>query len=370
MTIHDSNKGTQMIVKRSLYRSVFVGSLALSLYGAPAVAQNEASSADTAAARELAIEGLKLADAGHCAQAIDKLFRAEKLRHSPIVLGRLGECQIEEGKIVDGTEDLQRLLHEPVPTNAPANLVKARERAQAALDAAKPKIAMLLISVRGATDGVTVTIDGQPVPALLLERDRPTDPGEHVVEASAPGYFKSTRRLTLGAGEKQEVALRLRVDPQAVVAPPQAQPTQEANNSNSQAQATAPQSGAKETSVPPPPMQESPPNHTASTILWLAGGAVAVTGGVFGYLAMSGKNDLDKQCVNNACPPSARDSLDAANLNATLSTVLVGVGAASLALGTVIYFTEGPSSNSERSTGTLRPRAFVGLNRIGIEGNF
>jgi len=81
MTIHDSNKGTQMIVKRSLYRSVFVGSLALSLYGAPAVAQNEASSADTAAARELAIEGLKLADAGHCAQAIDKLFRAEKLRH-------------------------------------------------------------------------------------------------------------------------------------------------------------------------------------------------------------------------------------------------------------------------------------------------
>jgi len=38
--------------------------------------------AETAAARSLAVEGLKLADSGKCADAIEKLSRAEKLHHA------------------------------------------------------------------------------------------------------------------------------------------------------------------------------------------------------------------------------------------------------------------------------------------------
>ena len=139
------------------------------LFNAPAWAQ-EPTAAETAAARDLAIEGMKLADSERCGQAIDKLDRAEKLRHSPIVLGRLGECRIQVGKFVDGIEDLQRLLHESPPPNPPAMLLRARERAQAALDAAKPNLAYLAISVSGPTENVTVTIDGQPVSSLLLDR--------------------------------------------------------------------------------------------------------------------------------------------------------------------------------------------------------
>ncbi len=369
MTIESCNTHVSTLFKTRFCHGVILCTIAFGSYSTRAHAQSEPSSVDTAAARELAIEGLKLADAGHCAQAIDKLFRAEKLRHSPIVLGRLGECQIEEGKIVDGTEDLQRLLHEPVPANPPANLVKARERAQAALDAAKPKIATLLISVRGASENVTVTVDGQVVPSLLLERDRPSDPGEHVIEASAPGYFKATRRLSLGPGEKQEVALKLKVDPDAVVTPPAALATPESANSQ------APSDTQKSSATPaknsqPPPLAPEPPSHTLSTVFWIAGGAAAVAGGVFGGMALSGKQSLDKECPNNACSPSSKDKLDTANRNGTISTVLVGVGAASLALGTVLYFTEGSSSSSERSATGLRTRGFIGLNRIGLEGTF
>src|SRR5664280_2908300 len=167
-----------------------------------AKAQDEATSSDTAAARELAVEGLKLADAGQCAQAIDRLARAEKLRHSPIVLDRLGECQIEEGKIVEGTEDLRKLLREMLPANPSPNVLRARERAQIALNAAKPKIAILNISIQGAGENVTVSVDGQLVPNALHDRDRPTDPGEHDVDATAPGYIKESRHVTLGPGEK------------------------------------------------------------------------------------------------------------------------------------------------------------------------
>src|SRR5439155_15041090 len=127
----------------------------------------------------------RLADGGKCAEAIDKLSRAEKLHHAPIVLGRLGECQIAQGKLVDGTENLRKVLREQLPPNPSAGLVKARERAQAALDSAKPKIAVLTIAVKGppSTAGTTVFVDGQLVSTALLDTERPSDPGEHVVEA-------------------------------------------------------------------------------------------------------------------------------------------------------------------------------------------
>src|SRR5882757_7658623 len=150
----------------------------------PAWAEDDA--AETAAARSLAVDGLKLADAGKCADAIDKLSRAEKLHHAPIVLGRLGECQITQGKMVDGTENLRKVLREALPPNPSAALVKARERAQSALDAAKPKIAFLTIAVKGvASSAATITVDGQAVSSALLDTERPSDPGEHVIEAAA-----------------------------------------------------------------------------------------------------------------------------------------------------------------------------------------
>jgi len=360
------SRGWPMVISR---RSAVATTLIVGFSTSMALAQNEPTSADTAAARELAIEGLKLAEAGHCAQAIDKLFRAEKLRHSPIVLGRLGECQIEEGKIVDGTEDLQRLLHEPVPANPPASLVRARDRAQAALEAAKSKIASMTITVRGPSENVTVTVDGQPVPALLLDRDRPTDPGEHVIEASAPGYFKATRHVSLSAGEKQEVALKLRVDPQSAATTTPAPSASKPGDPNVPAPMPKTQSSTN-VMTELNPAKESAPDRTASIILWVTGGAVATTGGVFGYLALSDKRTLDSQCVNNSCPTSSKGTLDSANRYATISTVLVGVGAAGLVVGTVLYFTAGSSSNTETPPTGFRPHAFVGLNRVGVEGTF
>jgi len=58
---------------------------------------------NTAAARTLGIEGVQLADAGKCPEAIEKLSRAEALHHAPTILGRLGECQVNVGEVVTGT---------------------------------------------------------------------------------------------------------------------------------------------------------------------------------------------------------------------------------------------------------------------------
>src|SRR3954469_6880206 len=116
------------------------------LYAAPAQAE-DASAAETAAARSLAVEGLKLAQAGDCAAALPKLERAEKLYHATIVASRLGECYVSVGRLVEGTEILRKLLREPQAADAAPAINKALERAQRTLDAAKPRIAGLTIKV-------------------------------------------------------------------------------------------------------------------------------------------------------------------------------------------------------------------------------
>ena len=128
-------------MKGYLGRTLLMALIAL-LWAPHALAQ---SAENKAAARNLGIEGIKLADAGDCEAAAEKLQRAEALYHAPTILGRLGECQVNLGRIVEGTENLNRVVREPLPSNAPDAFLKARERAQKVLDSALPKIARLKI---------------------------------------------------------------------------------------------------------------------------------------------------------------------------------------------------------------------------------
>ena len=366
--------------RRAITAAVIAAVLAQAAGMRPAFAQEEPSSAaETAAARGLAVEGLKLADAGKCPEAIDKLARAEKLHHSAIVQGRLGECQISLGKLVDGTENLRKVLREPVPSNPSPALVKARERAQTALDGAKPKIAFLMISVKGPKEvtAATVTVDGESVPTALLDADRPTDPGDHVIEASAPGYLKASARVSVREAERKAVSVRLDADPNAVVAPPVPSAAEPAQHPPTQ---------------PPPPARaaagadagssSSAPNRTGAYIAWAVGGVALAVGAGFGFVAMNGKNDLESSCKNNVCNPQDSDRLEEAKTAGNISTISFIVGGVGAALGTVLFFTASPSSSaaqggprtgaSPRPTGlaALQPRAIVGIGSVGLAGSF
>ena len=181
-----------------------------------ALAEDDASATETAAARGLAIDGLKLADGGHCNEAIDKLTRAEKLHHAPIVLSRLGECLITQGKLVDGTEMLRKVLREPLPASPSPALQKARERAQTTLDATKSKLATWPSRFRGrAKEARRSRSTGSRCPPSCSMEIALRHPGEHVVEATAPGYLKASAKTRVGPGEKQSVTLKLEPDPAA-----------------------------------------------------------------------------------------------------------------------------------------------------------
>jgi hypothetical protein len=367
-------------VRRGLHAATL---MACSLSMSPAFAEEAPSAEETAAARALALEGLKLADAGRCDEAIQRLARAEKLHHAPVVLGRLGECQVTRGRLVEGTETLRKVLREALPPDPPEVLLKARERAQAVLDKTKGRIGALNIVVRGPEDMslVVVMVDGEPMNAALLDVDRPTDPGEHLVEARAPGFSSASSHVSVDPGGRQNVVIDLVVDPNAPVpAPSTGGPLTKERSEPSSATSAAPDANASDgrnTRAATTPDNEAPeePNHAAAYVTWATGGVALLAGSVLGVMALNRKNDLADECPGNLCPASARDRLDSAKGIGTAATVSFIIGGAAAGLGTFLYVTaHSPSESSEQSAAAkpaaLRARPWIGVGSVGLSGEF
>jgi hypothetical protein len=322
-------------------RAFVIGSFATLVLLAPRIARaDEPSAADVASARKLGFEGITLADKGNCAAAVDKLARAEKLYHAPTTLGRLGECQVQLGKVVEGTENLGRTAREELGAGAPQAFVTARARARKALAAAMPKLAHAKISVKAPPDAnVTVTIDNATLPSANVGEDRALDPGPHLAEASAPGYVTASVPFTLREGGSDAVTLTLTVDPNAKVA--------------TASSATTPDTKPP---APEPKAAEGAPNRTAAYVV-LGVGVVGVgLGSVFGLSALSQKNDLAKACPNSSCTTKQQSDLDSAKRAGTISTVAFGVGAAALVVGGVLFFTAPRSQTTAAAPAKASPR--------------
>jgi len=317
---------------------------------------------DMAAARSLGVTGVQLADGGDCAAAIPKLDASEKLFHAPTVLERLGECEIKVGHLVAGTEHLNRVVREPLPPNAPPAFAAARQRAQATLGPALPRIGKLRIHVDGAPpEKVTVTVDGEAVPSVLFDSDRPTDPGSHEVKAVAAGYQTAISTVSLQDGSAASVALKLDPDPNAVAAPaPPTVAAPVAPGSAVPASASAP--------AGPPPAASSGGGKGLAIGSLVVGGVGVVIGSVFGVLALGSKSSLDSAChTKTTCPSSSQSTINALGTNATISTVGFGIGIVGVALGGILLAT---SHGSEGGAASVGVTPWIGLGSAGLAGRF
>jgi PEGA domain len=339
-----------------------ITTLASSLVAPCAYAQTQPAAENVAAARALGTQGIKLADAGDCQGAIEKLSRAESLYHAPSILGRLGECQVKVGQIVLGTENLNRVVREELAATAPKAFRDAQERAKGVLTSALPKIARLTIRVEPPEAKPEVTVGGASMPAALIGVERPTDPGTHEVTVKAPGYREYKASVTLPEGGSQEVAVRLEKDPAQAAPPPPPPPP---------VVTTGP------ATVPP---RDAPPakSNTLAYVALGVGGVGLAVGGVTGFLALSKKGDL-KDCQDTRCPSSQQDTLDGAKSMATVSTVGFAVGFVGVGLGVVLLLTGGGSAKAEARArnplesaplGGVRVTPWLSAQSAGVSGSF
>ena len=277
----------------------------------PALAQ---SSADVANARALFIEGARLANEGRWKEARELYARSLQLKSAPITRYSLGVAQRETGRFADALGSFRAFLAEP---EVPAT-TSYTEPARAAIAALEKQVGRVLITVEpSAPTGLTMTIDGEPVPPTSnLPRD--VDPGAHDIVARAPGLRVGNAHFFVAASAGVAVTLTL---------VPAASPTA--------SRAVVKPLDAVVMLAPAPAART--PIRVLPIVLLSAGGALLVAGATVGILG-----------VNQASDAPTRDgsAARAAQTKGIAGYLLGGAGIATAGIGLILLLTGGHASSS------------------------
>ncbi|MBI4705308.1 MAG: hypothetical protein HY744_29735 [Deltaproteobacteria bacterium] len=218
-----------------------------------------------------------------------------------------------------------------------------REAAARKLAAAiEPKLSTLAVQPAAAAAGLKILRDGEELAAAAVGVPEPLDPGEHRIEARAPGRLPWSTAVTLAP----------QADHQTLIVPSSGTP---AANPAPAADSAAPAGSGQ---------------RVAGFVVGGVGLAAAVTGAVLGAVVLY---EIDKAksdpalCADKQCTPTGRAYVDAVSDKGTAATVLIGAGAAVAVAGIVVILTA-PAEAGEQAAGQsgLRLRAALGPGGGGV----
>jgi hypothetical protein len=293
--------------------------LSLLVFSAPVGAQPEPSDVDRATARALAREGYEAQQRRQYALAADRFERADALVHAPTLLLGLARAQQGLGELVEAQETYQRLMREPLPSDAPPAFVKAIEEAKREAPPVATRLAWVTLVVRGpSVKGPTaarVTVDAVSVPPAAIGVRRACNPGTHVARAFAPGFRSAEHSFAVSEGGAETIVLDL---------PPQA----------------AAPSFARPEAVPEPATKPASSWHTTAGIVALSAGAAGlIVAGVTGGLALGQHASLSAECPDGRCSTAHSGDVETYRTLADVATVATIAGAAAAAAGVVLLLT-------------------------------
>jgi hypothetical protein len=293
------------------------------------------SSADKAAAEALFQAGRDLMSAGKYNEACPKFEASQRLDAGLGTLLFLADCYEKGGKLASAWATFREAESIAAGRDDQARGQIAKTRYLAL----EPRLSKLWIKVADGNDTtIVVKRDGEPIPKESWGVALPTDAGDHLIEASAPGKKTWSTSVNVGAEGANipvEVPL-LEPEPQpvAVNAPPTSGPAPKA---------------ATEPVAPPPPSHDASPQRMLS---YVAGGIGVVglgLGTYFSVHASSKKDDSLSHCRKdqpNLCDQTGVNLRDQALSSAHLATAFMIGGGVFLASGVVLFLTA-PSSRSE-----------------------
>jgi len=295
------------------------------------LAASVASADKTNKADELFKRAKKLLADHKYAEACAKFEESYQL--DPGIGGQLnvGKCYEEWGK-------LARAYHSYVDAERQAKAANdpRQSKIHDLITAIEPTVPRLQIHVppNADTTGLSVSIDGQPVPTSDLETAQLVDPGPKQVDYTAAGV-KKQKVVPVERGSTAEVTLDLPAKKVDVVEKPE-QPEGE---------------GKPE----PKSVDHDVPGH-GQRIAGIAIGAAGIVGvGVASYLALSARSSyngaLTNDCMGmkNMCDPAGLTATHDARSRANIATVVGAVGIAAIAGGVVLYLIAPDASSSEHA---------------------
>ncbi len=324
--------------------NVTAASLALVLVACLALFPTTAAAqANAAAAETLFREGVRLLEDGKTAEACGKFAESQRAEPALGTLINLATCHEKEGRTATAWLEFAQAASQ-------AAQLRQRDREQLArahvktLEAGLHKIEL---AVAKPAPDLALSLDGQPVAQTVWATPFPVDPGEHRIEARAPGRQAWTKKFDVPrrAGSDRLDVPELLPDP-----------LQDGEPRPAPAAVPAPSDHALETVPAPPPTTSASPvppspgkGGTRRTLGLVLGAAGVVTLGASGYFWLHTSSlDSDRQAADNARRRGTADSLRSDALSSqTVAVVTTAVGAAALGTGLVLFLTGGSSSREK-----------------------
>jgi hypothetical protein len=311
------------------------------------------TAADKAAADTLFAEGKKLIGKGDTAGAC-ALFEASLAK--AVQLGTqlaLASCYETLGKTASAWGEFRA---------AASTAAKAHDRRQRFAEdhatALEPKLSRLVLKLEPGyrVDGLEIKRDGAAVSPAELGAPVPVDPGDHTVEAGAPGWAPWSNKVTVtGPGVVEVIVPALGKAP-VKLEEPKPEP-------------------APAAAVPPPPPPPDPKRSRRLLAYGIGGGGAGLIGVslIFGAVARSRWGDAQGHCQQNQCDPTGIDLAQGAQTMGNVSTGIFIAGAAALATGAVLFFTSrSADAETAPAPAALRVVPGVGSSPVGLtlQGGF
>jgi tetratricopeptide (TPR) repeat protein len=277
-----------------------------------------------AAAEALFNQGRQLMGAGKYVEACPKFEASQELDPGLGTMLNLAECYEKTGRTASAWAEYREAISLARAAGSKTREDLATERAQA-LEERLSTLTIRAMSGQGSSAELEVRRDGVAVQPAELGAPIPVDPGEHTIEAQAPGKQPWSAKVQVGDASKIQIDI------------PALQPIAAAT-----ASASAPPPLALATSAPP---ADEPSSGSAQRTAGLVAGGVGIVGvglgAFFGLQASSKWSDAKDQCTagNYGCTRDALELRSSAQSSANLSTAAFVAGGALLAAGTVLYLT-------------------------------
>lgn len=290
------------------------------------------------------------------AEACPKFAESQRLDPSPGTLLNLGKCYEGLGKPASAWAEYKSAA-------VLAHQLGQKEREDGARELAtalEPKLSRLTLQA-AATPGLVVKSDGVEIGAASFGTALFVDPGEHVIEASAPGYATWTGKVTVGPnGDSKTASVPALIKKPEVAVEPSASAAASGSGSAPPLAYRAPTDNPEGTST----------MRVASFVLMGVGVVGIGVGGVMGGLAASEVGDARNDptlCPDNQCTPAGRAAVNEASTKALVSTIALPVGIAAAGAGVVLLLLSPPPSASKpagtgpRNVRQAQPRPRVGV---------
>lgn len=339
--------------------------LAFVLWALPigSVAAQPAQKGDSAGAQALFDQGLERLKAEDWAGACPQFEASNKLEVSVGATVNIARCAEHNGELARAWAEFKRAKSLNLELSPEPRKKKVEEFIDERLSAIEPRLPWITVRVSARPEGLTIERDGLPFPIEGLTVAVPIDPGKHVFRVSAPGYRTITQDITLAEGARQEITLRLEIDPDAKTPPPE-----------------------DKRPVIPPAAPSAGTNTLMLTgaILSGGGGLGLVIAAITGGLALGERNTLDQlvedgDCTEDpvagtiSCGPAARgeshDAIARGEPLALASTISLFAGGAIAAAGIALVIA-GATSDSQADKTTLIPLFVAGGGGLLLGGTF